>query len=334
VAVFLLAGCVSASSSSSSSGRIVWADFGGPTNKARYTSYFDDYTKQTGVDVISEVEADAVTNTMLDGGKGDYDAIHVGLDIVYRHQDNIAKLADDVPRDTQLPADIRDYAFGTFMVGHAMGYLTATFPAGGPKTWADFWDTKKFPGKRAWPGSPGSYDSSCEIALLADGVAPDKLYPLDLDRCSAKLDQLRGDMVFYTSYPEIQQLLTSGTAVMAAGPSGQYTALRNAGQDVTVSWDQAIVAPNVITIPKTAPDLANINALAKLMNDPQRQAQFAKLTGYGPGNPDAFKSMDAATQEKIVNAPSHTTVVFQNSKARAEQSDALLAWYTKWLSQG
>ncbi len=336
----VLAGCSSTDSdesgssdgSSSLSGQIVWADFGGPTNKARYAAYFDDFTKDTGVKVISEVEVDAIVNTMLTGGKGDYDAIHVGLDVVYQNQANIAKLDDSVGRDTNLPENIRDYAFGTFLVGHVQAYLTETFPNGGPKTWADFWDVEKFPGKRGWMGSPGSYDSGCEMAELASGIAPDKLYPLDLDLCTKKLDELRPHMVFYTSYPQIQQLLTSKTAAVVAGPSGQAVALKNQGLDVTISFDEAIVAPNVIAIPASAPNMTNIQALAKVFNEPERQAAFAKLTGYGPGNPEAFNFMDEETKAKIVNAPGNSSVVFQDSEARSKQQDALLAWYTKWLA--
>ncbi|WP_432841777.1 extracellular solute-binding protein [Dactylosporangium sp. CA-092794] len=334
-----LSGCASSDktagsdgSSSPLSGKIVWADFGGPTNKARYTTYFDDFTKQTGVKVVSEVESDAVANTMLTGGKGAYDAIHVGLDTVYRYKANIAALDAGVARDTNLPANIRDYAFGTFYVGHVQAYLTATFPGGGPQTWADFFDVAKFPGKRGWMGSPGSYDSACEIAELASGIAPDKLYPLNFDVCTKKLNELRPNMVFYTSYPQIQQLLTSKTAAVVAGPSGQAFALKNQGIDVTISWNQAIVAPNVMTIPASAPDMKNIQALAKVFNEPQRQAAFAKATGYGPGNPDAFTSMDDATKAVIVNSPTHTQIVHQNSEERAKQTDDLLAWYTKWLA--
>jgi putative spermidine/putrescine transport system substrate-binding protein len=321
-----------AASGSALSGRIVWADFGGHTNKSRYTTYFDDFTKTTGVKVTSEVESDSITNTMLTGGKGIYDAIHVGLDQVYQNKANIAELGAGVPRDTVLPADIRDYAFGTFLVGHVQAYLTSTFPNGGPQTWADFFNVQKFPGKRGWMGDPGSYDSACEIAELASGISPKSLYPLQLDLCTKKLNELRPDMVFYTSYPQIQQLLTSHTAAVVAGPSGQAYSLINQGVPVTISWDQAIVSPNVMTIPAAAPDMANIQALAKEFNEPQRQAEFAKLTGYGPGNPAAFTYMDAATKANIVNSPDHTQVVYQDSAARAKQDDALLAWYTKWLA--
>lgn len=270
-----LTGCSSLNSTECSiglSGKIVWVDFGGPTNKARES----------------------------------YDAIHVGLDLVYQNKDHIAPLDPGVGRDANLPENIRDYAFGTFYVGHVQAYLTATFPGGGPKTWADFFDVKKYPGKRGWmgsPGSPGSYDSACEIAELASGIAPDKLYPLNFDLCTGKLDELRPDMVFYTSYPQIQLLLTSKTAAVVAGPSGQAFSLRNQGVDVTNEF-----------------------------NDPQRQATFAELTGYGPGNPDAFTYMDDATKANIVNSPDHAQIVYQDSEERAKQDTDLLNWYTKWLA--
>lgn len=313
------------------SGEIVWADFGGPTNEARQEIYFGPFTEDTGVEVVSVVVNDAMQEEMMSGGPGDYDATHVGLDLVYRNMDNVMQIPEEF-QDQELPEDIRAYAFGTFYVGHAQGYLTSTFPDGGPQTWADFWDVETYPGKRAWPGTPGSYDSSCEIALLADGVAPEELYPLDFDRCSAKLDELRPEMVFYMSYPEIQQLLVSGTAAVAMGPSGQFAALRNAGQDVTVSWDQAVVAPNVIAIPNEAPNQENIMALTEYFHDPERQAEFAERTNYGPGNPEAYEFIPEDVQDNLVNAPSHTTVVHQDSKARSEATEDLLNWYTTWLA--
>jgi putative spermidine/putrescine transport system substrate-binding protein len=334
----LLAGCADDASdvqtsgdAAQLSGEIVWSDFGGPTNEARQEIYFTPFAEDTGVEVVSVVVNDAMQQEMVSGGPGDYDATHVGLDLVYAHMDNVIQVPQEY-QDKALPEDIRAYAFGTFFVGHAQGYLTSTFPNGGPKTWADFWDVQTYPGKRAWPGSPGSYDSSCEIALLADGVAPDGLYPLDFERCSAKLDELRPNMVFYTSYPEIQQLLVSGTAAIAMGPSGQFAALRNAGQDVTVSWEQAVVAPNVIAIPKQAPNPENILALTDYFHDPQRQAEFAARTNYGPGNPEAYEYIPEDVQDNLVNAPSHTTVVYQDSKARAEATEELLNWYTTWLA--
>ena len=63
--------------------------------------------------------------------------------------------------------------FTLFLFG--MGYDKRKLPEDkAPKSWAEFWDTQRFPGKRSLYSSP-SDGSILEIALLADGVPLDKL---------------------------------------------------------------------------------------------------------------------------------------------------------------
>ncbi len=52
----------------------------------------------------------------------------------------------------------------------------ATTPVKGdaPKGWADFWDTRKFPGERAMVGTSAGGFPELEFALMAAGVPPDK----------------------------------------------------------------------------------------------------------------------------------------------------------------
>ena len=59
---------------------------------------------------------------------------------------------------------------------------------------------------RTDPAEPGAY----EAALLADGVAPDKLYPLDTARAEGVLNAARPALVFWKTGAESQQLLESG----------------------------------------------------------------------------------------------------------------------------
>ena len=62
-----------------------------------------------------------------------------------------------------------------------------------PASWADFWDVKKFPGKRALRKGP---KYTLEFALMADGVAPKDVYKVlagkdGQDRAFKKLDELK-----------------------------------------------------------------------------------------------------------------------------------------------
>src|SRR4030095_15217409 len=75
-----------------------------------------------------------------------------------------------------------------------LAYNTETYPDNPPSSWADFFDTEKSPGTRG--GQNDVNQGALEAALLADGVAPEDLYPLDYDRAFAKLDTLGDDLTF------------------------------------------------------------------------------------------------------------------------------------------
>ncbi|WP_307220435.1 extracellular solute-binding protein [Microbacterium sp. SORGH_AS_0888] len=319
-----------AGSSPATAGPIVWADYGGTSNEAYNDIYFTPFTAESGTEVISTTIEGSIQNAMLGGDPGDYDIMMTGLAETVKYGDNLLELPADVPRSDQLPAAVAPYAVANSFVGYAQGYLAGTFPNGGPRTWADFWDVEAFPGKRAVPGE--YFDFMFEAALLADGVAPDDLYPLDLDRAVAKLDRLKPSLVYYTEYPQVQQLLTSGGASIAFAPNGLYAGLSNDGIAVAVSWDQAFIEANPFVVPSAAAHPEAAFELARFMADPQRQAEFAKRTNYGPSSSEAFTYLTDEEIDRLPNAPSHTTVVWPDAQARADQYDDMTQRYTTWLT--
>ena len=330
-----LAGCASASepsgdeTASDISGQVVWADWGGPTHEAFREVFFDPFTADTGVEVVDTTIASAIQYQMLEGGAGDYDTMMTGMSEVVLYSDNLLSLPEGMTRSDQLPEDVAEYTIATPLIGYAQGYLTDTFPDGGPQTWADFWDTEKFPGKRAVPGEYN--DFMYEAALIADGVAPDDLYPLDLDRATAKLNELKPDMVFYTEYPQVQQLLSSEAASIAFAPNGQYAALQNSGQDVTVSWTEAFVEANPFVVPVKANNADATFALAEYLADPELQAEFSKRTHYGPSNSAAFEFMTDDEIAELPNAPQNTAIIWANAEERANLYEEMTNRYTEWL---
>src|SRR5690606_34475398 len=110
------------------------------------------------------------------------------------------------------PAEYKnDYFAGCNVFAVVLAYRTDAFEDKGkqpPQSWADFFDTKKFPGRRAMRKHP--FDT-IEQALLADGVPLDKLYPLDFDRAYKKLDTIKNVIdVWWTGGAQTSQLLKSG----------------------------------------------------------------------------------------------------------------------------
>lgn len=124
-----------------------------------------------------------------------------------------------IQRDKIDPRFVSDYGVGSFFFSFVLGYNEGKLGANKPQDWSALFDTKTFPGKRAlykWP-SPGVL----ELALLADGVPADKLYPLDLDRAFKKLDTIKKDIVWWGGGAQSQQLLASvKRAWVSSGTAG------------------------------------------------------------------------------------------------------------------
>ena len=90
-----------------------------------------------------------------------------------------------------------DYALDMLVWAEVMAYRTDAFKGAIPVGWADFWNTSKFPGDRALGGA-GPSSPELEFALMAAGVPPDKVYPIDIDTAFASYDKIkaqRGEVV-------------------------------------------------------------------------------------------------------------------------------------------
>ena len=119
--------------------------------------------------------------------------------------------AANIPAEYKRPYGIK-YALFLFVMAWDQRKIT---DADAPKTWADFWDTARYPGKRSLSANI-SDGSVLEAALLADGVALDKLYPLDVDRAFKSLERLGKDnIIWHSTNQEPIQQLTSGEVALA-----------------------------------------------------------------------------------------------------------------------
>lgn len=97
-----------------------------------------------------------------------------------------------------------------------MGYRTDAFQGAVPVGWADFWNTKKFPGDRALGGAgPGTPE--LEFALMAAGVPPDRLYPIDIEKAFASYNKIRSSVVTWWETGAVPvQMLTDKDVVLTS----------------------------------------------------------------------------------------------------------------------
>lgn len=210
-------------------------------------------------------------------------------------------------------------------------YNSDTFASDPPRGWADFFNTEKYPGKRAvW----GSYaiNGVLEGALLADGVQPDQLYPLDLDRAFDKLDTIKDDISFYDTLGQALALMDSGDVEMAAITNSQGYDQTQTGGAFEPMWDGALLSWDSYAVPKGA-DTAAARAILDSLADPEHQATLAESGAFGAisedANPDltpAQEKWNPTTEDNVAGS------IPMDQKYYAQKSDEVIQRWTDWVS--
>lgn len=84
-----------------------------------------------------------------------------------------------------------------------------------------------------------------ELALLADGVPIDKLFPLDVERALQSLDRIgRDNILWYNTNQEPIQQLLSGAASLAAAFDGRVLLANRGGANMGFTPNCAAVSGN------------------------------------------------------------------------------------------
>jgi putative spermidine/putrescine transport system substrate-binding protein len=273
--------------------QIVHSNFGGDAVTCTGDLYGKPFTAETGVKVVVDgsgplegtiqqmVEAGATTWDCCDSDC--FSAIRLG------HKGLLEPIDYSIVDKSKILAPYTyDYGVLGYWYSFALTYDTTKVP--GVPTWVDFFDVEKVPGKRTmWKWMNGAL----EAALLADGVAPQDLFPLDVDRALAKIDSIMDHVVFWSAGAESQQLFLDGEVVMGNIWHTRSTILeRDTNGRVTWSWDQAVAMPAGWVIPKNNPAGAEWgNRWIGFMQDPKLQVEVMGCFGQGPANPAAVDLM-------------------------------------------
>ncbi len=314
--------------------QIVFTSWGGTTQEAQKKLWAQPFSAATGINVAQDGPTDyGKFKAMVESGNVAWDVVDVEYDFAYKAaQDGLLEPIDfnTVKRTDIDPRFVTSHAVGSFYYSFVLGYNKKTFKAGAPKTWADLFDTKRFPGKRAfykW-SAPGVL----EIALLADGVAPDKLYPLDIDRAFKKLDTIKSQIVWWTGGAQSQQLLASAEAPIGMFWNGRLHAMSQTGVDVGISWEQNLTAADMLVVPKGSKNKAAAMKFLAFATSPDAQAKFAAETAYAPVNKKSGALMPADVVKGLPDA--HTSgQINLNMKYWSDYRDIIAKRWYAWQAQ-
>ncbi len=176
--------------------------WGGNFQDAQRKIFFEPFAAQTGKPVLDESwdGGYGVLQAKVKAGVPNWDVVEVEAEeLALGCADGIYEKIDWDKlggKAAYLPAAVSDCGVGNIVWSTGLSYDGDKLKDG-PKTWADFWDTKKFPGKRGLRKGP---KYALEFALMADGVPADQVYKVlsgegGVDRAFKKLDALKADII-------------------------------------------------------------------------------------------------------------------------------------------
>ena len=274
---------------------LVWVDGGGAYHDAVQKYYLTPWKQKTGDTIVSVAGTDnAKLRAMVEANRVDWN-VYNGDNTWGTDGDAKWLVPLDysiIPKDQILPGFASTYRVANMIYSMQLGYNTNLVKEA-PTGWADFFDLKKFPGKRAVMDY--SAGGIFEIALLADGVAPDKLYPLDLDRAIKKLNTIKDLLVFWQSGAQSEELVGSGEVAMAMMYNARaYDAKMVLKKPVDYIFSGQILAAAYLTVPKGS---KNVDASMQLIAYAVSKDVNAKLSDALPVAP---ANVDSTPNAKMV----------------------------------
>ncbi|MCC7273402.1 MAG: ABC transporter substrate-binding protein [Alphaproteobacteria bacterium] len=300
--------------------------------------YEEPFTRATGIKVRATAPVSLPKlKAMVESGNVEWDMTELGgSDVIEATRHGWLQPVDwsFVDPDGKLPAIARlPNAMVTATFSTVLAYRTDKFPAGkGPASWADFWNVQAFPGPRALQSSPVG---NLEFALLADGVAPDKLYPLDVERAFRKLDQIKPHVtVWWTTGAQHVQLLIDGEVVMTSVWNGRITPLRREGKPVAISYQGGALQLSYWGIPKGAKHPKEAMTYMRTRLDPEKGKQFVSEVPYPGFIPGLIELLDPAVARDLPTHPDNVAMQYRfDPQWWAERRAPLTERWNAWLLQ-
>jgi putative spermidine/putrescine transport system substrate-binding protein len=316
-------------------------NYGGTLADAQQSAFVQPFQKAAGIDVTATSYSgeQAKVKAMVDAGQVTWDVVEVESTDVGRGCDSGMYERIDwkaVPDATHLTKDAKTRCgVGLFAWANTYAYNTTTLK-NPPQGWTDFWDVKKYPGKR---GMRKSARGNLEFALMADGVKTADVYkvlatPAGVDRAFKKLDQLRPYIQWWDAGAQPAQFLVGGDVAMSTVFSGRIITAQKAGQPLAIVWNGAIADYDYWVIPKGSPMKAEAMKFINYTIAPQAQADYLARQPGGPVNTQALAKMSPEQLANLPNTPEHAKIGLVNDREFwDEHGDDLDQRFAAWAAR-
>ncbi len=292
---------------------------GGALEDAYKLAYFEPWTAKTGIAITTGPNTGAKLKAMVEQKAVEWDVSQQPAELAatMAKQGLLEPLDYSIIDKSKL---IKGVAFENFVMCDIAAYNIAwntklVKPGAEPKDWSAFWS---FAGRRGLWKRPYQ---TMEVALMADGVDKDKLYPLDVDRALKSLTKIKDGVYWWQTGAQVAQILIDGEVEVTAAWNGRVYDPKKSGAPVDYHLNQALLVADAWCVPKGAPNKRESMEFIALALEAEHQAVFARKLPYGPVNGDALKLL-----------PKETLAVLPSSEENLKRSTFLdVNW---WADNG
>jgi len=316
--VALLATGLTAAAPAQGQETLTVVSFGGAYGAAQQKHQIDPYMQATGNKVLFENYTGGVAEikAQVESGNIQWDVVDIEtidleracaeglLEVIPR--DILEAAPDGTPAEQDFIPDalVNECGVGEIVWSTVYAYNHATLTGDKPTTVQDFFDLRKFPGKRALRKRA---QVNLEWALLADGVAPDKVYevlstPEGQAQAFAKLDSIKPEIVWFDSWSQAPQLLNDGGAVFVQSANGRFfDAIRRENKPFTIVWDGHLYDLDAWGIVKGTPKLQEALKFVAFTTTTKALAGFQDVA-YGPPRKSSMALVDKEVVDHLPTA--------------------------------
>ncbi|HLV28173.1 MAG TPA: ABC transporter substrate-binding protein [Burkholderiaceae bacterium] len=314
----VLAGGLAASAPAAAQETLTVVSFGGAYGAAQQVHQIDPYMKATGNKVLFENYTGGVAEIKAQVQSGNIQWDVVDIETIDLERACSEGLLEPIPRDILEPAPngtaaeedfipdalSNECGVGEIVWSTVFAYNHDTLTGDKPATMQDFFDLKKFPGKRALRKRP---QVNLEWALLADGVPADKVYevlatPEGQAQAFAKLDSIKHEIVWFDSWSQAPQLLNDGGAVFVQSANGRFfDAIRRENKPFTIVWDGHLYDLDAWGIVKGTPKLKQALEFVAFTTTTKALSGFQDVA-YGPPRKSSMELVDKDVVDHLPTA--------------------------------
>lgn len=275
-------------------------NFGGANGKAQNLAFIEPFAREQGAAATAVEYNGDLANIRAQVQKGDirWDVVEVeSVDLQNGCDEGLFERfeRDLLPHAGMLlPGTLKDCGVGAFVWSTVLAYNAKRLREA-PRSWADFWDVQRFPGKR---GLRKGARYNLEIALMADGVRRRDVYHVlsteaGVARALQRLEQLKPHIVWWESGAQPVQRLASGEVVLSTAYNGRIAAAQAEGHEgLQIAWSDAIYELDYWAVVKGSPRAAQARSFIRYATAEEPQLAFSRAIPYGPTHINAILRYD------------------------------------------